>query len=270
MNRAEPSRKDLSTVSRPVLPSLPDMPITPESPCAATFLASPNHGERKGGRRPDALVLHYTGMPSNAAALDWLCNPRARVSCHYFIRDDGLVLQLVPEGRRAWHAGHSFWQGETDLNSASLGIEIANPGHDGGLPAFTEAQIAAAIPLCRDLSERFAIPPERVLAHSDIAPRRKRDPGEKFPWARLHREGIGHYVEPAPIDGDATPVIEVENVQRMLAHYGYEIAVRGTDGPATGTVVRAFQRHFRPERVDGIADRSTVATLRALIAALPG
>jgi len=244
-------------------------PITPESPCAAEFLASPNHGERKGGRRPDALVLHYTGMPSSAEAQAWLRNPAAQVSCHYFVWEDGHIVQLVPEGRRAWHAGRSFWQGESDLNSASIGIAIANPGHDGGLPPFLEAQIAAVIALCRDIAARLAIPPRRVLAHSDIAPLRKRDPGEKFPWARLHREGVGHYVEPAPIGDTGTSVVEVETLQAMLARYGYEIPVSGVYCAATEAVVRAFQRHFRAKRVDGIADCSTVTTLRELIAALP-
>jgi N-acetylmuramoyl-L-alanine amidase len=244
-------------------------PITPESPAAVEFLASPNHGERRGGRRPDALVLHYTGMAVSGEALAWLCNPAAQVSCHYFVWEDGRIVQLVPEGRRAWHAGQSFWQGESDLNSASIGIEIANPGHDAGLPAFPEAQIAAVISLCRDIAVRLAIPPERILAHSDIAPRRKRDPGEKFPWARLHREGIGHYVEPAPIGDTGAPAVEVETLQAMLARYGYEIPVSGIYCATTEAVVRAFQRHFRAERVDGIADLSTVTTLRELIAALP-
>ena len=246
------------------------MPITPESSAAAEFLASPNHGERRNGRRADALVLHYTGMPNAAEALAWLCNPAAQVSCHYFVWEDGRIVQLVPEGRRAWHAGRSFWQGESDLNSASIGIEIANPGHDGGLPDFPQVQISAVIALCRDITARLAIPPQRVLAHSDIAPLRKRDPGEKFPWARLHREGVGHYVAPAPIDDSAVPAAEVEPLQALLARYGYEIPVSGIYCAVTEAVVRAFQRHFRQQRVDGIADPSTVATLRALIAALPG
>jgi N-acetylmuramoyl-L-alanine amidase len=250
-------------------------PTTPESAAAAEFLASPNHGERKNGRRPDALVLHYTGMPSTAEALAWLCNPAAQVSCHYFVWEDGRIVQLVPEGRRAWHAGQAFWQGERDLNSASIGIEIANPGHDGGLPEFPQAQIAAVIALCRDITARFMIPPPRVLAHSDIAPLRKRDPGEKFPCARLHQEGVGHYVAPAPIEpnesaaGTATAPADVAALQALLARYGYEVPTNGVYCAVTEAVVRAFQRHFRAERVDGIADRSTVTTLRALIAALP-
>jgi N-acetylmuramoyl-L-alanine amidase len=220
------------------------------------------------------LVLHYTGMPDAGEALQRLCNPIAQVSAHYFVFEDGRILQLVPEGRRAWHAGAGSWAGETDINSCSIGIEIANAGHDGGLPPYPAAQIDAVVALSRDIVERWRIPPERVLAHSDIAPARKEDPGERFPWDNLHRCGIGHWVAPAPLgdgrffaQGESGPPIEA--LQAMLALYGYDIAVDGVFGPQTVAVVAAFQRHFRPSRVDGVADSSTITTLRDLIAALP-
>ncbi len=250
-------------------------PVAPESSCAAAFLASPNHGERKDGRRPDTIILHYTGMASSTAALDWLRDPASKVSCHYFIWEDGRIVQLVSEGRRAWHAGQSSWFGETDLNSASVGIEIANPGHDGGLPPFPDAQIVSVVALCQDLSGRLEVPAARILAHSDIAPLRKSDPGENFPWARLHQAGIGHYVAPIPIVGadsdqqEDPSSAEIEALQSLLAAYGYDVPVNGAYCAKTEAVVRAFQRHFRSERVDGIADRSTVATLRELIRTLP-
>jgi N-acetylmuramoyl-L-alanine amidase len=249
-------------------------PVAPDSSCAAAFLASPNHGERKDSRGPDTIILHYTGMTSSGAALDWLRNPASKVSCHYFIWEDGAVVQLVSEDRRAWHAGQSSWLGETDLNSASIGIEIANPGHDGGLPPFSDAQITSVIALCQDVSRRLAVPAARILAHSDIAPLRKSDPGENFPWARLHGAGIGHYVTPVPIVGDDDDRNDplpagIEDLQRLFSAYGYDVPVSGVYCAKTEAVVRAFQRHFRPERVDGIADQSTVATLRELIRALP-
>ena len=235
---------------------------------------SPNHGERREVARPDALVLHYTGMPSGSGALEWLRNPVSEVSCHYFVWEDGRIFQLVPEARRAWHAGRSFWAGKTDLNSHSIGIEIVNPGHDGGSPPFPDAQIDAVIALCRDICARHGIVPQRVLAHSDIAPARKADPGEAFPWDRLHAAGVGHYVPAAPLGGGrffgrGDTGQPVEALQAMLALYGYGIAVDGLFGEATEQVVRAFQRHFRPARVDGVADVSTIVTLRDLIATLP-
>ncbi|TVR10509.1 MAG: N-acetylmuramoyl-L-alanine amidase [Salinarimonadaceae bacterium] len=241
----------------------------PESPLAAKVFPSPNHGERKGA--PDMLILHYTGMPDSGEALQWLCNPVSEVSAHYFVFEDGRVLQLVPEGRRAWHAGVGSWLGENDVNSRSIGIEIANPGHVGGMPPYPDAQIEAVIALCRDICERWRIPPARVLAHSDIAPARKNDPGEAFPWERLHREGVGHWVAPAPIAdgryfarGDEGQPIEA--LQAMLAMYGYGVAITGVFDETTEAVIRAFQRHFRPTRVDGVADASTITTLRDLIA----
>ncbi len=250
-------------------------PLRPESPVAAKVFPSPNHGERQGGRRPDMLVLHYTGMPVDGEALQWLCNPVSQVSCHYFVFPDGRVLQLVPEGRRAWHAGVSAWGEDRDLNSCSIGVEIAHPGHDGGLPPYPDEQIEAVIALSRDVCARWGIPPGRVLAHSDIAPDRKRDPGEVFPWARLHAAGVGHWVRPAAIGdgrffsrGDrGTPV---EALQAMLALYGYALPITGAFDEATERVVTAFQRHFRQEKVDGVADASTITTLRDLIASRPG
>jgi N-acetylmuramoyl-L-alanine amidase len=221
------------------------------------------------------LILHYTGMESASVALQRLANPMAEVSAHYFVFKDGRVVQMVPEGRRAWHAGQAAWKGERDINSRSLGIEIAHPGHVGGLPPYPEAQIAAVTALGRDIVQRWSIPPARVLAHSDIAPDRKEDPGEVFPWERLAREGLGHHVAPAPLrdgrffaQGDGGQPIEA--LQAMLGLYGYDLPVTGLFDARTHAVVTAFQRHFRQARVDGVADASTITTLRDLIAALPG
>lgn len=249
-------------------------PLTPESPVAAKVFPSPNHGERKEGLRPTMLVLHYTGMPDSGEALQWLCNPVSQVSAHYFVFEDGRVLQMVPEARRAWHAGVSTWDGETDINSRSIGIEIANPGHPGGLPPFPEAQIESVIALTRDIVTRWRIPAVRVLGHSDVAPGRKLDPGEAFPWERLHRAGIGHWVPPAPMrDGRffsrGDQGMPIEALQAMLAMYGYGLRINGVFDDDTEKVVTSFQRHFRPERVDGVADASTITTLRDLIAARP-
>jgi len=160
---------------------------------------SPNHGERKPGCAPDMIVLHYTGMPDADAALERLCAPDSEVSTHYFVYEDGRIIQCVPEARRAWHAGKAGWAGETDINSCSIGIEIANPGHQHGYPEFPRRQIAAVITLCRGIAARRRILPDRVLAHSDVAPTRKQDPGEKFPWPLLARSGVGLWVDPVPI-----------------------------------------------------------------------
>jgi len=243
-----------------------------ESSVVAEVMPSPNHGERKGGRRPDMIVLHYTGMPDAAEALQRLCSPASEVSAHYLVFEDGRIVQLVQESRRAWHAGAAFWAGATDINSCSIGIEIANPGHDYGYPEFPKRQIAAATALCRGIQTRHTIPPERVLAHSDIAPARKRDPGEKFPWHTLYDSGVGHWVRPAQITKGAVMLAlgdrgeAVMTLQHALSRYGYGVTVNGNYDSATYDVVAAFQRHFRPERIDGIADESTRATLHELLA----
>jgi N-acetylmuramoyl-L-alanine amidase len=233
---------------------------------------SPNHGARRDGP-VDILLLHYTGMPDAQQALAWLSDPESKVSSHYFIFEDGRVLSLVPEERRAWHAGAARWGDATDINSRSIGIEIANPGHPGGLPPYSDQQIEALTALCRDILGRNPIPPHRVLAHSDVAPGRKLDPGECFPWARLAEAGIGHWVEPEPLAdgrffqrGDSGEPIEA--LQALLALYGYGIDISGAFDERMEDVVAAFQRHFRPAQVDGVADRSTIETLRKLLDAL--
>ncbi len=240
---------------------------------AAEVRESPNHGERKAGR-VDALILHYTGMATGEAAIARLCDPASQVSAHYVVEEDGRILQLVPESRRAWHAGQGFWAGERDMNSASIGIEIVNPGHDAGSPVFPDRQIEATIALCKDIVTRQQIPKQRVLAHSDIAPDRKIDPGETFPWGRLAAAGVGHYVEPHPIEEGlrlerGMHGVEVEKLQSLLAMYGYGLTVSNLYGSKTESVVRAFQRHFRPALVDGSADLSTFETLRALLKSVP-
>ena len=242
----------------------------PDSSLARRFVASPNQGERRGYGRPNSIILHYTGMPTGEAALKALTDPAREVSAHYLVWEDGSIDQLVAESDRAWHAGRGSWKGESDLNSASVGIEIVNPGHDGGLPPFPAPQIEATIALARDIGARFSIAPERVLAHSDVAPWRKRDPGEAFPWEGLWRKGVGHWTKPAPLSGSALFAHEEEGppvraMQAMLALYGYGVEITGIYDRQTRGVVAAFQRHFRPERVDGEADASTMATLKALI-----
>jgi N-acetylmuramoyl-L-alanine amidase len=242
---------------------------------AASLAASPNVGPRRGCDRPSILLLHYTGVETMAKAVDWLTRPESKVSCHYAVDEAGRIVQMVPEALRAWHAGEGSWAGETDINSASIGIEVHNPGHEWGYPDFPDAQLDAVAALCRDILARHGIRPERVLAHSDVAPRRKKDPGEKFPWARLARAGVGHWVEPSaavaaePGLGVGVAGPPVAEVQRLLSRYGYGIEPTGVVDAATELVVTAFQRHFRPARVDGRIDRSTIATLGRLLAALP-
>lgn len=245
----------------------------PDTMLVHEVVPSPNHGERAGNRQPDMILLHYTGMLDEKAALARLCAQDSEVSCHYFITEDGRIIQCVPEMRRAWHAGEGSWAGETDINSCSIGIEIANPGHDNGYPDFPRRQIAAVAALCRAILRRRAIRADRVLAHSDTAPSRKRDPGEKFPWMVLHRSGVGHWVKPAPVV--AGPSFElgdsghaIQNFQAALRDYGYGLPVDGQFDEMTRDAVLAFQRHFRPALCDGRLDSSTLITLRSLVEAL--
>ena len=225
---------------------------------------SPNCGPRPRTAAIDTLVLHYTGMRSAAEALDRLCDAASQVSAHYLIEEDGTVWRLVNEESRAWHAGVSWWKGATDLNDRSLGIELVNPGHEVGYRPFPSPQIDALVALCRDIAARHAIPANRILGHSDIAPMRKQDPGELFDWRRLAARGVGLWPAAAsddpPAAGEAGP---------LLAAIGYDVAGRSAGrsadpAEALTAAIAAFQRRFRPSRIDGLADDET----RALIAAV--
>lgn len=217
------------------------------------------------------VVLHYTGMQTGQAALDRLRDAEAQVSAHYLVEEDGRVFALVAEERRAWHAGASFWKGETDLNAVSIGIEIVNPGHEWGYRAFPDAQIAAVIELLTEIRGRWDIPDARIVGHSDVAPARKQDPGELFPWARLAKAGHGLWVEPPAAPGAPLAVGDegtgVFALQAGLTRLGYDSAPSGKFDDDTATIVTAFQRHWRPERVDGIADGETRARLVHLLRA---
>jgi N-acetylmuramoyl-L-alanine amidase len=244
---------------------------TPQARCAGRFVAAPNHEPRRGVGRPTMLLLHYTGMESAERSLWWLTQAASRVSCHYLVDEQGVVTQMVAEERRAWHAGISSWAGEDDINSASIGIEIHNPGHGIHYAPFPDLQMQAVETLCREIIERWQIPAERVLAHSDVAPLRKADPGELFDWHRLWLAGIGAWVEPAAIGrdrglGPGDSGEAVAELQLRLKDYGFGLDPTRLYDAATEKVVTAFQRHWRPQRVDGRADASTMATLEKLIA----
>lgn len=219
----------------------------------------------------DILILHYTGLPTFERSLRALTCAEGKVSCHYLVDVDGTITQLVPEALRAWHAGVSVWAGETDINSRSIGIEIQNAGHGPDMsppPPFPPIQLDAVLRLGRDIVARNAIPARRVLAHSDIAPMRKTDPGETFPWAELAAAGLGVCVEPEPFS--AGPPLDagadvIAHAQGLLAAYGYGVPVTGAMDALTTPVIAAFQRHFRPARVDGVLDRSTLLTLERLV-----
>jgi len=221
--------------------------------------ASPNHDARPEGGRVDMLVLHYTGMKTAAEAIDRLCDPAAKVSAHYVIDEDGTVWRLVEESRRAWHAGVSFWQGTRHVNAASIGIELVNPGHDWGYRAFPEAQMAALEALCGAVLRRHPIPADRVVGHSDVAPLRKQDPGELFDWPRLARAGIGLW----PTDSMPPPA-DIAEVQAMLGVIGYRVPSSGALDAETRQVLAAFQRRFRPSRIDGGLDDEIAGRLAAV------
>lgn len=245
----------------------------PDSSLVSRLHPSPNIEPRQGGLKPTILLMHYTGMASCEKAVDWLSRPESKVSCHYVIDTDGTIIQMVREDLRAWHAGVSQWKGETDTNSSSIGIEIHNPGHGDDYCDFPDAQMSSVTDLSREIIERWGIAPEGVLGHSDVAPGRKIDPGEKFDWAGLAAAGIGRWVEPEP----PGPLIgshsqqpsddDIAYVRRLLASYGYGIALDGRLDAEARKVISAFQIHFRPQRVDGVIDASTVATLERLIEA---
>ena len=241
-------------------------------------LPSANFDPRPAGQAVDTVLLHYTGMRSATAALERLRDTAEKVSAHYVIDEDGTVYRLVREEHRAWHAGVASWAGATDINGRSIGIELVNPGHEWGYRPFPEAQMLSLVTLARAILSRYRIPARRILAHSDVAPERRRDPGELFDWHRLAANGIGIVANVAtPLGttttlgpGDAAPGIRA--LQGRLASFGYGVEVNGTYDELTEAVVRAFQRHHRPAKVDGRADRGTLDALDDLLrrVAAPG
>ena len=216
-------------------------------------IPSPNWNERQSPI--SMIVLHYTGMRTGAEALERMCDPAAEVSAHYMIEEDGTVIQLVAEERRAWHAGRSYWRGITDINSASIGIELVNPGHEWGYRPFTEAQMDRLIPLLADIKVRHDIPRANIVGHSDVAPARKEDPGELFDWETL---AAIHLVLKTPKITLGTPFENDGAFMLTLERFGYDIS----DGRAA---VAAFQRRWRPRRIDGVIDGEIGAMLFALL-----
>lgn len=232
----------------------------PDSRLVGDVVASPHHGARIGCTAPDAIVLHYTGLPGGerdeawrrdpgGEALKWLCDPRSQVSAHYLIEEDGRIIQLVPEARRAWHAGVSHWAGVDNVNARAIGIELVNPGHEWGYRAFPQAQVSALIRLAHGIVMRHPIATSQVLGHSDVAPTRKEDPGELFPWEKLAQAGIGLW--PSAIQSDIGP--------DALIRYGYDPKA------PLDKVITAFQRHFRPSKLDGEWDSECAQLLASLI-----
>lgn len=218
---------------------------------------SPNFNERK--HPVDMLVLHYTGMADGATALARMRDPASEVSAHYMVEEDGGVHVLVREEDRAWHAGRSQWQGDDDLNSRSIGVEIVNGGHEFGLPAYPDAQIDAVIELCQAIEQRWSIPQTRIVGHSDIAPQRKDDPGERFPWRRLAESGLGLWPDDAAIEAARSERVDIGEALKRI---GYSVDPGADQMP----LVRAFQRRWRPQNVSGSLDAETTTLIRAVAA----
>jgi N-acetylmuramoyl-L-alanine amidase len=219
---------------------------------------SPNHNERPFVP-VELIVLHYTGMQTSDAALEWLCNPASGVSAHYFVEEDGTIFQLVEEDRRAWHAGVAHWRGATNINDISIGIEIANCGHEWGYTPFPAAQITAVKKLCADIMHRHELPAYSVVGHSDVAPTRKQDPGELFPWQELAEYGIGIWHDVAKHNSSTPAKLNAS----LLQQFGYEV-VAG-DAVKLKAVVTAFQRHFRPHKLSGEWDIECEQILQSLL-----
>lgn len=245
---------------RPAASDRPALPIVD--------LPSPNHDARPDDVPVDMLILHYTGMKSAQDAIDRLRDPAAKVSSHYIVDEDGSVLRLVPEDRRAWHAGVSHWRGHTALNGRSIGIEVVNPGHEWGYRDFPILQLAALCDLCLTILARHPIPARNVIAHSDVAPERKEDPGERFDWQGLAENGVGLWPSGAPDIGNLGAIrdsIRLRPVRAALTEIGYRVMPEGGLDPALSSVLRAFQRHWRPQAITGQADDGTLIRLQGVL-----
>jgi N-acetylmuramoyl-L-alanine amidase len=262
---------------RPVPPWLRAVPRPPpasERPALPIRdLPSPNHDARPGGVPVDMLILHYTGMPSADGAIERLRDPAAAVSSHYVVDEDGSVFRLVQEDQRAWHAGISHWRGHSGLNARSIGIEIVNPGHEWGYRDFPVLQLAALCDLCLTILARHPIPPRNVIAHSDVAPDRKEDPGERFDWQAMAENGVGLWPSGVPDHGTTGAIRDAASlrpVRAALAEIGYRVVPEGGLDPGLSTVLRAFQRHWRPEAITGQVDDGTLGRLQAVLRLVRG
>lgn len=229
---------------------------------------SPNCDARKDGII-DILVLHYTDMLSARAAIDHLCSEASQVSAHYVVDEDGEIYGLVDEQMRAWHAGESYWREHSNINGRSIGIEIVNPGHSNGYRRFPEAQMQSVIQLSLDIIARHGIPPRNVVGHSDVAFLRKKDPGELFDWPRLARAAVGVFPFHArPVLGSSLKRGDngkaVIRLQTALHNWGYGLKLDGKFGAKTEQCVIAFQRHYRPDNLDGTWDDECAGLLAAL------
>lgn len=232
---------------------------------------TPNQDARPQNTDINTLVIHYTGMRNLEEALARMQDPIWKVSAHWCIGEDGTIYQLVPEKMRAWHAGVSWWRGQKNLNDNSIGIEIVNPGHEFGYRPFRLPQMNSLINLCKEICRRNPINPRNVVAHSDIAPGRKMDPGELFDWERLAKEGIGLWPNSLR-ENNFGAILKINDkgkrvllFQKMLSQFGYGLYQDGVYGPETKLVVTAFQRHYRQARVDGNLDSGTSIILESLI-----
>ncbi|MBV8060840.1 MAG: N-acetylmuramoyl-L-alanine amidase [Alphaproteobacteria bacterium] len=230
------------------------------------LVPSPNFGDRKPEIKLEYIVIHYTGMQTGDEALTRMCDAASEVSAHYMIEEDGHIIQLVDEGKRAWHAGQGAWRGVTDMNSASIGIELVNPGHQFGYRPFTAAQVESLVLLIKDIIVRYGMNPALcLLGHSDLAPLRKEDPGELFPWQELAKQELGLWPAPRAEDFEGTEHVMDAELQAMLRIVGYDCPQTGSYDPAMHKTILAFQRHFEPDNLTGTPERSTVARLRALV-----
>lgn len=236
------------------------------------IIKSPNFDDRNEHSKINILLMHYTGMKTAQDALDIMCNPEKSVSAHYMVYEDGEIVNLVPEEKRAWHAGISCWHGISSLNHTSIGIEIVNPGHEWGYVPFPAKQMDSVLELSKGILSRNDIPARNVIAHSDVAPSRKEDPGELFDWGYLAKNGVGlwHNVEKVWRGGDilnkpGEESSDVAQIQTMLADYGYHIRVDGYYGGKTEQIIKAFKRHFSPESINANWDKLTEERLKALI-----
>jgi len=228
---------------------------------------SPNFENRPPGVSVNLLLFHYTGMKSASEAIARLCNPNSKVSAHYLIDEGGNIFSLVEENKRAWHAGVASWNDDVDINNISVGVEIANPGHEFGYSRYPERQMVAVETLSIDIIKRHSIRAARVLAHSDVSPSRKCDPGELFDWERLAAAGIGIWPKMLPVSVDFE-IGSIRQCQKQLKMIGYSLKVTGVLDECTRDTILAFQRHWLPNRLTGKFDVETVWRMKSLLRAL--